>query len=315
LKGRYFWNKRSEEGFRRAIESFNLAIKQDPNYALAYAGLADCYGLMPAWALMPPSVGHPKARAAAEKAILLDKSLAEAYAALAHTQHNYDWDWSGAETNYRRAISLNPNYATARHWYANFLSEMGKQDDAIAEKLRALDLDPLSLIINADFGYLYYQCRQYDRAIAQLKKALELDANFPITYQYLGFVYQQKKMYDDAIVAFQKAVSLIPDSAEAKAELAAAYAVAGRHAEALKILEDLKEESKSGYVVAFDFAMIYLNLGDKDRAMIHLEQAYKEHSYQMSSLKVEPRFDALRSDPRFIQLFESMHFPSDEKKK
>jgi len=313
LKGRYFWNKRSDEGFRRAIDSFDQAIQKDPRYALAYAGLADCYGLMPAWALMAPSVGHPKARAAAQKAIELDSSLAEGYAALAHTQHNYDWNWAQAQANYKKAISLNPNYATARHWYASFLNEMGKPDEAIAEKMRALDLDPLSLIINADFGYLYYQARRYDRAITQLKKAIELDSNFPISYEFLSFVYRQKHMYAEAISASEKAALLLPDSPEAKAELAAVYALSGRRPEALALLEELKTTSKEEYVVAFDLAMIYLALGDQERAMEYLQKAHAEHSYQMSSLKIEPRLDPLRSNPEFVKLLNSMKFPDTEK--
>ena len=308
LKGRYFLNKRSEEGFRRAIDHFQLAIQNDPNYALAYAGLADCYTLMPAWTLLPPSVGHPKARAAAQKAIELDPSLAEAYAALAHTNHNYDWDWAAAETNYKRAISLNPNYAIAHHWYASFLSEMGRRDEAIPMKRRALDLDPLSLIINADLGFALYQCRRFDDAIVQLKKTLELDPNFPITYQYLGFVHEQKNN-EDAIVAFRKAYALMPDSPEAKAQLAQALALSGKRDEALRLLEEVKGSSPQEYVSPFDIAMIYSGLGEKDKAIDWLEKALAERSYQMSSIKVEPRLDSLRSEPRFQKILESMRFP------
>ncbi|MCI0413998.1 protein kinase [bacterium] len=308
LKGRYFLNKRSEEGFRRAIEHFELAIQKDPNYALAYAGLADCYTLMPAWALLTPSVGHSKARVAAQKAIELDGSLAEAYAALAHTNHNYDWDWPAAEKNYKRAIALNPNYAIAVHWYASFLSEMGRRDEAIPMKQRALDLDPLSLIINADLGFLLYQCRRFDDAIVQLKKTLELDPNFPITYQYLGFVYEQKSN-EDAIIAFRKASTLMPDSPELKAQLAHALALSGNRSEALHLLEEVVGSSQAEYVSPFDVAMIYLGLGEKQKSIDWLEKALAERSYQMSSIKVEPRLDSLRSEPRFKKIMEAMKFP------
>ncbi len=308
LKGRYFLNKRSEEGFRRAIEQFELAIRKDPNYALAYAGLADCYTLMPAWALLTPSVGHSKARVAAQKAIEMDASLAEAYAALAHTQHNYDWDWPAAETNYKRAIALNPNYAIAQHWYASFLSELGRRDEAIPMKRRALDLDPLSMIINADLGFLLYQSRRYDEAIVQLKKTLELDPNFPITYQYLGFVYEQKSN-EDAIIAFRKAYTLMPDSPELKAQLAHALALSGNRREALQLLEEVRGSSQQEYVSPFDVAMIHLGLGEKEKAIDWLEKALAEHSYQMSSIKVEPRLDSLRSEPRFEKIMEAMKFP------
>ncbi len=309
LKGRYFLNKRSEEGFGRAIEQFQMAIDKDPNYALAYAGLADCYSLMPAWQLMTPSTGHSRARAAAQKAIQLDGSVAEAYAALAHTQHNYDWAWTDAESNYKRAISLNPNYAIAHHWYASFLSEMGRAEEAIAMKRRALELDPLSLIINADLGFLLYQCRRPDEAIVQLKKALDLDPNFPISHQWLGMVYEQKGMYEEAIRSFRKASALIPDSPEPKAQLARALALSGKTSEAHELLKEIKASLKEEYVAAFEIALIYSGLSENDRAVEWLQKAFQDRVYQMSSLKVEPRLDSLRTHPGFKKIFQAMKFP------
>jgi len=309
LRGLYFWNKRSPQGFARALESFQDAIRKDPNYALAYAGLANTYTLLPAWALLPPKEGHPKARAAALKALALDDSLAEAHAALAHTEHNYEWNWKEAEKSYRRAIELNPNYAIAHHWYASFLLEMGRKEEAIAEKRLALQLDPLSLIINSDLGFVYYNARQYDRAIEQLQKTIELDPGFIWTYQNLGFVYEQKKMYAESIASFQKALSLSPDSMEIQAELARAYAASGDSAQARQLLERLLKASADHYVASFDFAMIYAALADKDRAFEWLQKAFDERSYQITSLQVEPRVDSLRSDPRFAKMIQAMNFP------
>ncbi len=309
LRGLYFWNKRSPQGFARALESFQDAIHKDPNYALAYAGLANTYTLLPAWALMPPKEGHPKARAAALKALELDESLAEAHAALGHTEHNYEWNWLESERSYKRAIDLNPNYAIAHHWYGSFLLEMGRTEEALTQKRLALQLDPLSLIINSDLGFLYYISRKYDLAIEQLQKTIDLDPGFIWTYQNLGFVYEQKKLYAESIASFQKALSLSPDSLEIQAELARAYAASGDSAQARQILERLLKASADHYVASFDFAMIYAALGDKDRAFEWLQKAFEERSYQITSLQVEPRVDPLRSDPRFAKMIQAMNFP------
>lgn len=309
LRGLYFWNKRTPQGFVHALESFQDAIHKDPNYALAYAGLANTYTLLPAWALLPPKEGHPKARAAALKALALDESLAEAHAALAHTEHNYEWNWKAAEKSYRRAIDLNPNYAIAHHWYGSFLLEMGRKEEALAQKRLALQLDPLSLIINSDLGFLYYNTRQYDQAIEQLQKTIELDPGFTWTYQNLGFVYEQKKLYAESIASFQKALTLSPDSLEIQAELARAYAASGDSKKALQLLDRLLKTGRERYVASFDIAMIYAALGEKDRAFEWLQKAFEEHSYQITSIQVEPRVDPLRSDPRFAQMIRAMNFP------
>jgi eukaryotic-like serine/threonine-protein kinase len=302
LKGRYYWNKRTGEGFQKAIGQFEQAIAKDPKYALAYAGLADCYTLMPAWALMPPNEGHPKAKQAAERALSLDETLAEAHTALAHTLHNYDWNWIGAEKEYTRAIQLNPNYATAHHWFSNLLSDLGRGDEAIAEKKHALTLDPLSLVINADLGNILYHQRKYDEAMAQLQKSLELDSNFPLAYQFLGYVYEKQNRFDEEISACKKAIEVSQDSLELRAELARALALAGHKDEAKNILDNLLKRAEKEYVVAYEIAMIYDGLGKKDEAFLWLEKAIQERSYQVSSLAVDPRLDSLRSDPRFKPL-------------
>jgi serine/threonine-protein kinase len=310
LKGRYYWNKRTEEGFRKAVEAFGQAIEKDPDYALSYAGLANCYTLMPAWALMPPTEGHPKAKAAALKALQLDDTLAEAHSALGHTLHNYDWDWAGAGREFRRAIELNPGYATAHHWNAWYLIEDGQTAEAFHEIQRALDLDPFSLIINADTGYLYSLGRQQDRAQEQLRKTLELGPQFSLAYEYRGYVYEVQKRYREELEAFEKAEELLPDSLEIKAEIARARALNGQVHEARTTLNELTAQSKDRYVVAFDIAMIYEALGEKDPAFEWLEKACDEHSYQISGLAVDPRLDGLRNDPRFAELLNRIHRPA-----
>lgn len=307
LKGRYYWNKRTGEGFQKAIGQFEQAIAKDPNYALAYAGLADCYTLMPAWALMPPKEGHPKAKEAAQHALSIDETLAEAHTALAHTLHNYDWNWKGSEKEYSRAIQLNPNYATAHHWYSNLLSDLGRGQEAITEKKHALTLDPLSLVINADLGNILYHQRKYDEAMAQLQKTLELDSNFPLAYQFLGYVYEKQNRYDEEISACKKAIAVSQDSLELKAELARALALAGQKKEAQKILDDLLKRAEKEYVVAYEIAMIYDGLGRKDDAFQWLQKAIEERSYQVSSLAVDPRLDSFRSDPRFRMLLAKLN--------
>jgi serine/threonine-protein kinase len=307
LKGRYYWNKRTAEGFQKAIDQFNLAIRKDPQYALAYTGLADCYTLLPAWAFMKPNEAHPKATKAAAQALEIDETLAEAHTALAHTLHNYEWNWTAAEREYQRAIQLNPNYAIAHHWYSNLLSDLGRSEEAIAEKQRALRLDPLSLVINADFGNILYHQRKYDDAILQLQKTLELDSNFPLAYQFLGYVYEVRKRYDEEVASFKKGLQSSPNDPELKADLARALALSGDKAQARQILNELLELSQERYIVAYEIAMIYDGLGEKFETFDWLEKAVEERSYQVSSMSVDPRLDPLRSDPRFKKLLERLH--------
>jgi len=309
LRGHYYWNKRSVTGFQRAIDCYQRAIQLDPKFALAYSGLAETYTLMPAYAMLPPKVGHPKAKAAAQKALEIDPDLVEASTALAHTQHNYDWDWQKAEDNFRRAIQINPNYANAHHWYGNLLSEWGRKEEAIAEKQLALKLDPLSLIINADYGFILYEARKSDAAIEQLKKTIELDSHFSLTYQYLAFVYQQTSRYPEAIASFQKARELEPESLEIRAQLAHVYALCGRHKESRNILKELLALTSTEYVASFDIGMIYAGLGEYGIAFEWLEKAFEERSYQITALKVEPRLDFLRQEPRFQEMVRLLNIP------
>jgi TolB-like protein/DNA-binding winged helix-turn-helix (wHTH) protein/tetratricopeptide (TPR) repeat protein len=302
LKGRYHWNKRTPDGIQKAIESFQQATLKDPDYALAYAGLADCYHV-PANPL-PPRERMPLAKAAALKALQLDDTLVEAHTTLARVLFAYDWDWPAAEKEFRRAIDLNPRYAPAHQWYGGYLSATGRFREADAEKKRALELEPLSLVINFEVGLASYFSRNYDQAIGQFQKTLELDANFPPPHTFLAASYEQKGMFKEAITAFQRAVTVTqgPPKALAMAGFAHLYAMSGRKAEARKILAELQRLSEHSYVPATDTALIYAGLGDKDKSFAWLDKAYQEHSFTLSNLKVEPRFDSLRSDPRFADL-------------
>src|SRR5712691_2752197 len=253
LKGRFYWNKRTEESLKKGIEYFHQAIDLDPNYALAYAGLADCYGLL-GWDLfgsLPPREALPIAKAAAKKALEIDDNLSEAHNSLAWTKLVFDWDWSGAESEFKRAIELNPGYAVAHHWYAECLAGMERYDEALAEIKRAQESDPLSLIISAVVGWILYFDRQYDQAIVQFQKALELDPNFWVAHWCLGQPYEQKAMFAEAVAEFQKAIDLSAGSPLALAALGHAYAVSGKTTEAQRVLNELKESSKRRYEDSF----------------------------------------------------------------
>jgi len=309
LRGRYYWNKRTPDAMQKAIGYFQSAIKKDPAYARAYAGLADCYHV-PANP-MPPTEKMPLAKAAAMKALQLDDTLVEAHTALARVLFVYDWDWPTAEKEFKRAIELNPHYALAHQWYGGFLSATGRFPEADAEKKRALELEPLSLAANFEAALALYFSRNYDQAINQFQKTLELDANFPPPYTFLGAAYEQKGMFEEAIATFQRALSITQGPAKmlAMAGLAHAYAASGRKAEARKILADVEKLSEHNYVQATDLALIHAGLGDSDKAFTWLDKAYDEHSFGLINLTVEPRFDALHSDPRFTDLLRRIRFP------
>lgn len=309
LKGRYYWNKRTPDGIHKAIDSFQKAIEKDPGYALAYAGLADCYQV-PANPL-PPREKMPLAKAAAMKALQLDDTLVEAHTTLARVFYAYDWDWPNAEKEFKRAIELNPRYAPAHQWYGGYLSATGRFPEAVAEKKRALDLEPVSLVINFEVGLALYTSRNYDRAIVQFQKTLELDPNFPPPHTFLAASYEQKGMFEEAIATFQRAISVTqgPPKTLAMASLGHAYAVSGRKAEAHKILAELQRLSERSYVAATDMALVYAGLGEKDKSFAWLDKAYEERSFSLSQIKVEPRFDALRSDRRFTDLLGRLGLP------
>jgi TolB-like protein/Tfp pilus assembly protein PilF len=300
LKGRYFWNKRTGAGLKKAIDYFNQAIGKDPNYALAYAGLADGYGLLSGFGAASPKDSWPQAKAAAKKALELDNTLGEAHASLAQALFAYDFNFAEANREFRRAIELSPNYATAHQWYGQGgLAPLGQFEDAIAEMKRALELDPLSVIINADLGSVLCSARHYDEAIEQLRKTIEMDPRFYYAHWNLGVALESKGLVDQAVVEYEKAIAL-DDDPLSPGLLAHLYAKMGQKEKALQIQERLREVSKERYVTPYIFAIIHLGLGEKDQAMAFLEKTYEDRDgYNIAFVKVDPFFDSLRGDPRF----------------
>ena len=303
LKGRFFWNKRTGVDLRKAIDYFNQAVAKDPSYALAYAGLADAYVLLSGFGAASPKDSLPQAKAAAEKALELDNSLGEAHASLAQALFAYDFNIAGANREFRRAIELNPNYATAHHWYGESgLTPLGQFEDAIAELKRALELDPLSVIINADVGTVLTSARRYDEAIEQLRKTLEMDPSFYYAHYNLGEALEMKDLTENAIAEYQRAIGLNNDPVP-QALLGHLYAKIGKKNEAWQILQQLHESSKQHYVSPYLFAMIYIGLGDNNQAIDFLEKTYEDRDgYSIAFIKVDPFLDPLRGDPRFEAL-------------
>ncbi len=308
LKGRYYWNKWTEEGFTEGINYFQQAINKDPNFALAHAGLADSYSLLAWTGMVSPKEGFPKAKEEAMRALQLDQTLAEAYVSLALVGECYDWDWSGAENEFRRAIELNPNYGTAHQWYGNYLADLGRFDEALAEAKRAQELDPLSLIINRDLGQVLYYARRYDQGIEQLRKTLAMDPNFKPARVTLQSVYEQEGMYKEVVSEWQNELTLAGNT-EAAASLGQNYTVSGYKSILQTWLEGSKQLAQRRYVSSYGIAETYARLGDKKQAFAWLEKAYQDRDSRVVSLKVEPAFDNLRTDPRFQDLFRRVGFP------
>jgi len=310
LKGRFFWNKRTGEGFKIGISQFKQAVEKDPEYALAYAGLADSYTGLTFYNFAAPNETMPKAREAAMNALAMDNTLAEAHVSLAHVKANYDWEWSDAEKEFRRSIELNPDYATAHQWYAiHYLTPMGQWEAAINEMKRALDLEPTSLVMNSFLGATLYFAGRYDDSIEQCRKTIQMDSNFAVAHWHLGLVYQQKGMSEEAIAELQKAIELSGSSPLMIAALGHAYAKAGKRSEANRILDQLKKLSAVSYVSSYELAGIYVALGEKEQAFQLLERAFKERCFHLVNLKVRPEFAPLRSDPRFHDLVRLIGLP------
>jgi len=301
LKGRFHWNKRTSAEIKQAVDFFNRAIESDPSYALAYTGLADCYNLQGLREIAPADA-FPKAKAAALKALEIDDSLAEAHNSLGFVKHRYEWDWPGAEKEFRRALELNPNYSTAHQWYAFYFASLGRHAESIAEIKRALELDPLSLEINADVGLQYLYARQTDQAIETLKKAVALDESFAYTHFMLSRAYEMKGMYPEAINEAQRAADLSGRGWRQVSQLGQAQAVGGRRAEAQKTLEELRQRGLQSYVSPLELALIHAGLNEKEKALAELQQAYEGHATSLAFLRVDFRFDSFHSDPRFIEI-------------
>jgi TolB-like protein/DNA-binding winged helix-turn-helix (wHTH) protein/tetratricopeptide (TPR) repeat protein len=303
LKGRYWWNKGTADGFNKGIEYFGQAIAKNPAYALAYSGLADCYGSLADFGLLPAKEAYLKAKDAALKAVELDDTLAEAHGSLALIKASYDWDWSGADKEIRRAIELNPGYADAHRLHAEVLWQTGRLNEAIAESKANLDLDPISLGNNVDLGVEYFLARQYDQVISQERNVLELDPNYVDAYYFQGIAYLKKSMYKEGKADLEKGVAIDPASEVALTGLGYSYAVTGRGAEAHRVLDKLNELSKQKYVSPIWRVKIYAGLVEKDKAFEWLERAYEDHSIvSVGYIKTNPMFDSLRSDPRYADL-------------
>ena len=309
LKGRFFWNKRTGDGLKRAIDYFNRAIETDPAYAEAYSGLADAYALSGDWeyGVLAPQVAFREAKAAATKALALDDNLGEAHTSLAFALDLYGWDWKTAETEYKLAIKLNPSYATAHQWYASHLMVMGQNGEAISELRKAKSLDPLSLIISADLADVLCVAHLYDDSVQESKNALEIDPSFAVGHYVLGQAFEQKHMYNEAIAEFQRAIVISGHSAAFDSGLAHAYAVSGRKEEATKIAMDLESLSSLNPSAEAHIALIYVGLGDMDQAMSWLNKAY-DARFNPSILS-RPFFDPVRSDPRFKDLLIRIGLP------
>ncbi len=308
LKGRYHWNKRSREGLKSCIAFFQQAIEKDPNYALAYTGLADAFGILSFYAALSPMDAMPKARAAAMRALEIDKDLAEAHSSLAFVKALFDWDWAGAEKHYRRAVKLNPAYATAHHWYGLVhLTPLGRFDEATKEIKRAQETDPLSLPVNAAMGIHLYFRGEFEASIEQSQKVLTLEPNFWVAHYVLGWAYEQKGDCAQAIQSFEKAKS-INNAPLLTAALGHCYAASEQHEKAQSTIEELKTISREQYVSPTGIARIYTALGEKEAALEWLEKACEDHSTELVWLKIDSNFDPLRSEERFKNILRRINF-------
>jgi serine/threonine protein kinase/tetratricopeptide (TPR) repeat protein len=309
LKGKYYTNKLTKDGFRKGIDYFNQAIAFDPNYGLAYNGLAYNYINQDDW-FMPPNEAGPRAKDAVKRALSIDESDADAHLSLAIVAHWYEWDWAAAEREFKRAIELNSDDSEAHGFYSFFLAPMGRKDQALAEAKRSQQADPLSSLANGFVGSVLVFTRQWDPAIAQLHSAIELDPTFWFSRCFLGRAYEQKEKLPEAIAEFQRAVELEKDNSETWSDLGYAYALSGKKAEAQKVLDHLKELSAHSWVAPYNVAVIYAGLGEKDQAFAWLDRAYKDRSYYLAEyLPTDARLDSLRSDPRFVALLRRVGLP------
>jgi len=313
LRGRFFWNRRTEAALKQALGYFQRAIAADPDDARAYSGLADCYSALGASSTvggLPPRQAMPDAKAAALKALQIDATLAEAHNSLAFVHLLYDWDLAASEREFRLALELDPEYTTAHHWYSHCLLALGRTDESLTESKRALELEPLNLVVGVHLGWHYLYAHQYDQAIAQFRKTLELDPAFPQAQRYAAWGYLQKGMRQEAVASLRAALGQLGRDPEVEGELGYALGVAGRRAEALAVLEGLRQLSSTRYVSPYSVALVHVGLRDRDQALTWLEKAYVERSDYMVYLNREPMLDGLRSDPRFAALVQRVGLPN-----
>jgi eukaryotic-like serine/threonine-protein kinase len=302
LKGRFYWNKRTEDALKKGIEYFQRAIDSDPVYALAYSGLADSYNILASYSALAPEDAFPAAKVAAIRALELDDKLAEAHTSLAFVKFGFDWDWADAERGFKQAIRLNPGYAFAHNFYAVMLAGFGRFDEAFEEIKKAQELDPLSLPINTNLGWLLYLAHRYDESIQQYLKTIELDEGFGLAHRRLAQTYERKQMYSEAAAEFKKAIAISGEDIEWLSAHGHFYAILGETDKANEVLKRLDAIAKSRYVPAYLVARVYLGLGDIDRAFELLNKACDERYGYLAYLNVEPLFDSIRSDPRFVEL-------------
>jgi tetratricopeptide (TPR) repeat protein len=308
LKGLYFWNERTAESLKTSIAYFEDAIRKDPGYALAYSGLADAYDVSSDYDLFPPRDAYSKAKATVLKALELDPALAQAHATLADMKSAYEWDWLGADTEFKRALELNPGYATAHHWYAQYLTARGRHQEALAEIHRAMELDPLSPSINAYAGSALYMARKYDKSVEQLLKMTEAEPSYAVAHYFLGFSREQRRELKEAIKEFQKAVDLSGGDPSYLAGLAHAYALSGDSQKARAICQRLQKRARTEYVSSYDIGLIYAGLRKRDQALLWLKRAYEEGDPNMNFLNVEPAFDDFHSDSTFRDMLQRVGF-------
>jgi eukaryotic-like serine/threonine-protein kinase len=301
LRGRYFWNKRDDESIKKSLDYYRRALDADPNYAPAYSGIADAYLTAYDYEYLPQQEAGAKARVAAERALALDEALAEAHNSLAHLSL-HDWEWRAAEREFRRAIELDPSYVPAHHWYSLCLTALGRVDEAVAAIRKAQTLDPLSIRINADVGMALFAARRYDEAVAQERRTIELDSSFRVSYWIMGMALEQKGMIEEARRSFREALERSPGNPNYLGSLAHSYAIVGQRDSARAILDSLEPQARRGEGSPFYIALVYAGLGEKDRAFEWLEKAYQERSGSVRYLRVEPRLEPLRADPRFRTL-------------
>jgi tetratricopeptide (TPR) repeat protein len=304
VTGRSYWNQRTTAGLNKGIEYFEKAVALKPDYALAHAGLADCYNMLATYGAKPPNEAFPKAKAEARKALELDDTLAEAHVSLAYALFRGDWKFVEAEREFRQSLVMNPKSAQAHQWYSNLLVAIGRADEAIAHTKSAQELDSTSLIIRSHYGFIYFFAHRYDDSIATCQKVLELDPTFFAVRRYLGQAYAQKGKYDQAIAEFQKAVAGSGGSPLMRAELGHTLAIAGKRDEAQRILAELNQLASERYISPYHIALIHSGLGNRDETLSLLEKGLQDRTDYMVFLKVDPRFDWLHKDSRFTSLLE-----------